>query len=82
MKKCVIVPCYNVESHIRSVIIAVPDFIDDIIVIDDKSQDDLNKAKRNAHKINRKGNEIWIENIHYGSAVSPIRYSFYLQRFG
>ena len=37
MKKCVVIPCYNVESHIKSVIGSIPDFIDDIIVVDDKS---------------------------------------------
>lgn len=32
---------------------------------DDKTQEDLNNAERNAHEINNKGNEIWIKHIPY-----------------
>jgi len=50
MKKCVVIPCYNVESHIESVIGSIPDFIDDIIVVDDKSSDNTLKIIKELSK--------------------------------
>lgn len=36
----VVIPCYNVESKIDLVIKNIPDFVNSIIVVDDKSTDD------------------------------------------
>jgi glycosyltransferase involved in cell wall biosynthesis len=52
MKKCIVIPCYNVESHIESVIESIPDFIDDIIVVDDKSSDNTLKIIKELSKSN------------------------------
>lgn len=42
-RTAVVLPCYKVEKQIPSVIAAIPDFIDFIIVVDDKSPDDTGK---------------------------------------
>lgn len=36
---CVVVPCYNEETQIEKVINTMPDYVDTIVVIDDKSPD-------------------------------------------
>lgn len=38
-KIAVIIPAYNVENHIRDVVAGVPSFVDQIIIVDDKSTD-------------------------------------------
>lgn len=38
-KIAVIIPAYNVENHIRDVVAGVPEFVDQIIIVDDKSTD-------------------------------------------
>jgi dolichol-phosphate mannosyltransferase len=35
----VVVPCYNVGGHLRRVLEAMPEFVDDVIVVDDGSAD-------------------------------------------
>ena len=35
----VVVPCYNEERHVAEVISTMPDFVDYILVIDDRSKD-------------------------------------------
>ena len=40
-KIAVVVPAYNEEELISETIASVPDFVDKIIVIDDKSNDDM-----------------------------------------
>lgn len=44
---CVVVPAYNEESQIGKVIEATPDFVDKIVIIDDKSPDDTVKVVEN-----------------------------------
>lgn len=41
---CVVIPCYNVASHIAAVLAAVPDYVDQIIAVDDGSRDDTLKT--------------------------------------
>ena len=36
---CVVVPCYNEETQIKGVISSMPEYIDAIVVVDDKSRD-------------------------------------------
>ena len=36
---------------------------------DDKTQEDLDNAEWNAHRINKRGNEQWIKNIPYGAEL-------------
>ncbi len=36
---CVVIPCYNEQSQIENVLSSIPEYIDQIIVIDDASQD-------------------------------------------
>lgn len=38
-KIAVIIPAYNVENHIRDVVASIPSFVDQIIIVDDKSTD-------------------------------------------
>jgi glycosyltransferase involved in cell wall biosynthesis len=40
-KLCVVIPAYRVAGHIESVIQGIPDWIWKIVVVDDKSPDDL-----------------------------------------
>lgn len=65
-KICVIIPAYNEEKNIKSVICSIPDFVDNIIVVNDGSSDNTfyilselvdqnNKLKVLNHKKN-KGN--------------------------
>jgi glycosyltransferase involved in cell wall biosynthesis len=35
----VVIPCYNVESHIADVIASIPEYVDGIVAVDDKSRD-------------------------------------------
>ena len=39
----VVIPCYNEETQIESVVNGIPDYIDKIILIDDKSSDNTYK---------------------------------------
>jgi predicted O-methyltransferase YrrM len=43
---------------------------------DEKTQEHLNKAKETAHRTNRKGNEVWIENISYGATLNLLPLNF------
>lgn len=36
---CVVVPAYNEEKHIATVIERMPDYLDKIVIVDDNSQD-------------------------------------------
>ena len=36
---CVVIPAFNEETQIRRTVETIPDFVDDIIVVDDCSQD-------------------------------------------
>jgi dolichol-phosphate mannosyltransferase len=38
-----VVPCYNVASHIAAVLAAIPDYVDQVIAVDDGSRDDTLK---------------------------------------
>lgn len=54
-KISVVVPCHNEETQIESVVKGIPDYIDKIIIIDDKSTDEtvnvINKLKTENNKI-------------------------------
>lgn len=39
MKIAVIIPAYNEESQIRTVVTGLPDFVDDVVIVDDASTD-------------------------------------------
>ena len=43
---------------------------------DEKTQEHLNKAKETAHRTNRKGNEVWIENISYETTLNLLPLDF------
>ena len=45
-KIAAVVPCYNEESQITSVLDTIPDFVDKIIVIDDNSKDSTQKIAK------------------------------------
>lgn len=52
----VVIPCYNVSGQIKKVIETMPDFVDYIICVDDKSDDNTgesieNLSKKNSHII-------------------------------
>ena len=40
MKVAVVIPCYKVEEHIRKVVSEIPEIVDMIITVNDKSPDD------------------------------------------
>jgi len=42
-KICVVIPYYNAENHIQNVIKKLPDFVDKIIIVDDKSPQTIPK---------------------------------------
>lgn len=54
-KVCVVIPCHNEETQIKRVIENIPEFIDKIVIVDDKSKDKtidvVNKCQENNHKI-------------------------------
>lgn len=39
LKIAVVVPCYKVEKQIKSVLLSIPEYVDYVIVVDDKSPD-------------------------------------------
>ncbi len=41
---CVVIPCYNVAPHIADVLAAIPDYVDQVIAIDDGSRDETLKT--------------------------------------
>ncbi|MEP6694644.1 MAG: glycosyltransferase [Chloroflexota bacterium] len=41
---CVVIPCYNVAPHIADVLSAMPDYVDQVIAVDDGSRDDTVKT--------------------------------------
>ena len=51
----VVVPCFNEESQIESVIDGIPDYIDKIVIVDDKSKDNtievVNDLKSNDERV-------------------------------
>src|SRR3990172_2047626 len=46
-KISVVIPCYNEEKGIRKVITKLPDFVDEIIVVDNNSSDGTGDVARN-----------------------------------
>jgi glycosyltransferase involved in cell wall biosynthesis len=52
---CVVIPCHNEETQISSVIENLPGFVDQIVIVDDKSKDKtidvVTKCQENNHKI-------------------------------
>ena len=53
-KICAIIPVYNEQKQIKNVINELPDFFDQIIVIDDKSEDLTVSITEKAQKSNEK----------------------------
>ena len=51
----IVVPCYNEESQIKSVVDGIPDYIDKIVIIDDKSKDNTFEI---IQELERKNNRI------------------------
>jgi dolichol-phosphate mannosyltransferase len=49
-KLCVVIPAYRVAGHIESVLKGIPDWIWKIIVVDDKSPDDLAARVESLHE--------------------------------
>lgn len=54
-KVCVVVPCHNEETQIKTVIDKMPDFVDQIVIVDDKSLDQtihiVNQCQETNHRI-------------------------------
>lgn len=71
-KIAVVVPCYNEESQIDSVLDTIPDFVDKVIVIDDHSKDEtLKKVKKYSGKNKAKLELICHDqNLGVGGAIS------------
>ena len=51
---CVVVPAYNEESQIPKVIETMPDYIDQIVIVDDASKDETVKRVKQYRKENKK----------------------------
>ena len=60
-KISVVVPCYNEETQIASVVNRLPDYIDKIIIIDDKSKDGTVRKIKSLEKDNNKISSIFHE---------------------
>lgn len=52
VKTAVVVPCYKVADHINKVILSIPDFIDHIIVVDDKCPQSSGEIAEKTNKNN------------------------------
>ncbi|MCP4673164.1 MAG: glycosyltransferase family 2 protein, partial [Desulfobacula sp.] len=54
-KVCVVIPCHNEEIQIKGVIENIPEFVDKIVIVDDKSKDQtidvVNKCLEANHRI-------------------------------
>ena len=50
-KIAVVIPAYNVLKHLKDVIISIPDFVDKIIVVDDKCQQNSGKIVENLDRV-------------------------------
>ena len=50
----IVIPCYNEETQIEAVVNGLPDFIDKIIIIDDKSSDNTIQVIKELENNNRK----------------------------
>ena len=68
----VVIPCYNEESQIGGVIETMPDFVDRIIIVNDKSKDKTSELVR-TYISNDKSLKIFLPNIL--DAVKPNRYN-------
>ena len=51
---CILIPAYNEQKNILSVINSLPSFIDEIVVVNDCSNDDTHKILEDISKINSK----------------------------
>jgi glycosyltransferase involved in cell wall biosynthesis len=50
-KIAVVIPAYNVLKHLKDVIISIPDFVDKIIVVDDKCPQNSGKIVENLDRV-------------------------------
>lgn len=60
-KVCVVIPCHNEETQIKIVIDCMPDFVDQIVIVDDKSKDQTIQVVKKCQKINHKIHLIQLE---------------------
>ncbi len=51
---CTVVPCYNEVTQIKNVIDTIPDYVDYVVLIDDRSHDKTIKVIQNCQKTNTK----------------------------
>lgn len=51
-KIAVVIPCYKVSKHLKDVLLSIPEFVDDIIVIDDACPENSGTIARNQEKSN------------------------------
>jgi len=58
---CVVIPCHNEETQIKSVIENLPEFVDQIVVVDDKSKDQTIDVVKNCQENNPKIHLIQLE---------------------
>ena len=54
LKVAAILPCYNEEKLIGKTIETLPDFVDEIIAVDDKSKDGTWKVIQKIAKVNKR----------------------------
>ena len=66
LKIGVVVPCYNEETQIREVIDTMPEFVDSIIVIDDKSTDKTVVVTQSLMKEHKKKLKLIIHDLNQG----------------
>ena len=58
---CVVIPCHNEETQIKTVIENLPEFIDQIVIVDDKSNDQTINVVKKCHENNPKIQLIQLE---------------------
>lgn len=74
LRVCVVIPAFNERQKIAQTVVTVPDFVDDILVVDDASSDDTGERAMEAarRRVRPSGVEVirHVQNRGVGAAIS------------
>ncbi|MBL9017435.1 MAG: glycosyltransferase family 2 protein [Myxococcales bacterium] len=74
LRVCVVIPAFNERQKISQTVVTVPDFVDDILVVDDASSDDTGERAMEAarRRVRPSGVEVirHVQNRGVGAAIS------------
>ena len=84
---CVVVPCYNEETQVEQVIKTMPEYVDQVIVVDDMSSDgtnlwvalEFNAKLNNWSGLNSSSNTAMV--IQFDQSLHPLQ-SFFIDENG